>query len=81
MKLQIANIVTQMSPEVRKLAETEATSKGLTLEDFVQDQLTAQLTEQELSVSAAKPRFDRWNARADGGRGGVRGGISVGGRF
>ena len=47
--------------------------KGLTLEEFVQDQLTAQLTEQELNVSAAKVRFDRWNARADGGRGGVRG--------
>ena len=81
MKIQIANIVTQMSPEVRKHAEAEASAKGLTLEQFVQDQLTAQLTEQELSVSAAKVRFDRWNARADGGRGGVRGGVAVGGRF
>jgi hypothetical protein len=84
MKVQIDNIVNQMSPEVRQHAEREATARGMSLDQFVQDQLSAQLTEQELTLSAAKIRFDRWNSRVDGGTGGgggIRGGIGVSGRF
>jgi hypothetical protein len=65
MKIHIGNIIDQMSADVRKQAEQEAASRGLTLDKFVETQLTAQLTEQELRVSAAKIRFDRWDIRGD----------------
>ena len=49
MKKHIGKIVSQMSPGVRQQAEAEALAKGMTLEDFVSSQLSAQLTETDLS--------------------------------
>jgi hypothetical protein len=83
MKIHVGNIVKQMSPEVRKQAEEEAKAKGLTLEEFVEDQLAVQLTEQEVQVGAKAIRFDRWDLRGDARPtdGGTRVGVSIGGRF
>ena len=82
MRIHVANIVKQMSPEVRKQAEAEASDKGMSLDEFVEDQLTVQLSEDEVGVEAAAVRFDRWDVRADARGGGeVRGGVGIGGRF
>jgi hypothetical protein len=82
-RIHVGNIVQQMSPEVRRQAEEEATSLGVTLEKFVEDQLSVQLSEQELAVGANAIRFDRWDVRGDSRPtdGGTRVGISIGGRF
>ena len=83
MRIHVGNIVQQMSPEVRKQAEEEAKAKGLTLEEFVEDQLAVQLTEQELAVGANAIRFDRWDIRGDARPtdGGTRVGVGISGRF
>lgn len=82
MRIHVGNIVNQMSPEVRKLAEEEAAEKGISLERFVEDQLAVQLSEEQMDIGAANIRFDRWDVRADARGGGeVRGGVGIGGRF
>lgn len=81
MKLQIGRIVDQMSPEVRKEAEREARERGLTLDKFVESQLTAELVNDELDLRAARIRFDSWDARVGADPGGVRVGGGIRGRF
>jgi hypothetical protein len=81
-RIHIGNIVDQMTPEVRKQAEEEATRKGVSLEQFVENQLAVELSDEEMRVGSAGIRFDRWDVRADARGGGeVRGGVGIGGRF
>jgi hypothetical protein len=82
-RIHVSSIIQQMSAEVRKQAEDEASKKGMTLEQFVQDQLTVQLAEEEIAVNAAAVRFDRWDIRGDANPrdGGTRVGVGIGGRF
>jgi hypothetical protein len=81
-RIHVANIVKQMSPEVRSQAEAEASARGLSLDEFVEDQLAVQLSEDEVGVEGAAVRFDRWDVRADARGGGeVRGSVGISGRF
>ena len=81
MRIHVGNIVQQMSPEVRRQAEAEAEKQGVSLDKFVEDQLAVQLSDEDVTIGSANIRFDRWDVRADGGTGGVRGGVGIGGRF
>jgi hypothetical protein len=66
MKIKIGSILDQMSPGVRKAAEEEARQRGQTLEQFVENQLTIQLTDDEMSLNAARIRANSWGADASG---------------
>jgi hypothetical protein len=79
MKLKVGNIIEQMSPEVRKAADEEARGRGLTLEKFVEGQLSIQLNEDELSLNAARVRADSWDAGVSGPP--YSGSVGVRGRF
>jgi hypothetical protein len=81
--IHVNKIVQQMSPEVRAQAEREAAAQGMSLEQFVEDQLSVQLTEQEVAFGANAIRFDRWDIRGDTRPtdGGTRVGVGISGRF
>jgi hypothetical protein len=79
MRIKIENIIEQMSPEVRKAADEEARGRGLTLERFVESQLSVQLTDDDISLTAARIRFNSWDGRAEGPP--YRGSVGVRGRF
>lgn len=83
MRIHVKKIVDQMSPEVREQAEREAASQGVTLERFVEDQLSVELSDQELEFGASAIRFDRWDIRGDTRPtdGGTRVGVGISGRF
>lgn len=79
MKLPVKEVVRNMSPEVRKQVQVAADKSGMAIEKFVQKQLTAQLVDQDMFLSAD---ID-WDIRADSNprRGDVRVGGGIGGRF
>jgi len=65
MKIKVGNILDQMSPAVRKAAEEEARERGLTLEAFVERQISVQLNEDEITLNVAMRGVD-WDIRAGG---------------
>jgi hypothetical protein len=75
MKIKIGNIIEQMSPEVRKAADEEARGRGLTLEKFVESQISVSLNDDELNLNAARIRADSWDVGAGGPPYSVRAGI------
>ncbi|MCY0096407.1 hypothetical protein [Hoeflea ulvae] len=79
MRLPVKDVVRKMSPEVRKQVQVAAEKRGMEIEQFVQEQLTAQLVDQDLFLMTA---ID-WDIRADSNprRGDVRVGGGIGGRF
>jgi hypothetical protein len=83
MHIHVSKIIQQMSPEVLEQAKQEADAQGMTLEKFVEDQLSVQLSEQELAFGADSVRFDRWDIRGDARPrdGGTRVGVGISGRF
>lgn len=66
MKIKIGNILDQMSPSVRKAAEAEARERGVSLEAFVENQLTIQLSDDELTFNAARIRANSWSGDLGG---------------
>lgn len=83
MRIHINSIIGQMTPEVRQQAQDEANKKGMTLEQFVEDQLTVQLAQDDVAIEANAVRFDRWDVRGDTRPtdGGTRVGVGISGRF
>mmetsp|Transcript_4653 Transcript_4653/g.7361 ORF Transcript_4653/g.7361 Transcript_4653/m.7361 type:complete len:100 (+) Transcript_4653:1014-1313(+) len=51
MKLPVEQVVKNMSPEVRKQVEIAAERKGMPLDMFVHEQLTAQIVDQDVFTS------------------------------
>jgi len=76
MQIHVKEIIDQMSPEVLAEVEKAAKAKGVSIEEFVGDQLSIQIVEDDLVASATDAE---WDVTADGTRGSVRG--SVGWRF
>lgn len=53
------DIIQQMPPDVRKRAQEKATQTGVSLEQFVQTQLSAELSDDDLdSVTGGGDGFD-----------------------
>jgi len=78
MKIQIKEIIGQMTPEVRKKVQEAADKKGMTLEDFGAQQLAAQVSDREVEVNLQDARADgRIDATADPTRGETRVGGSI----
>jgi hypothetical protein len=64
MKIHVKEIVDQMSPEIRSQVEKAADKKGVTVEKFVEEQLAAQITDQEMIVDLNAANTDA-GVRAD----------------
>ncbi len=79
MRLPIEEVVRNMSPEVRKQVLIAAEKRGMGIDKFVHEQLTAQLVDQDIFLTNG---ID-WDIRADSNprRGDVRVGGGIGGRF
>ncbi|WP_415920028.1 hypothetical protein [Tateyamaria sp. SN6-1] len=79
MRLPIEQVIKNMSPEVRKQVSVVAEKRGIGIEKFVHEQMTAQLIDQDMFLANG---ID-WDIRADSNprRGDVRVGGGIGGRF
>jgi len=76
MYVHVKEIIDQMSPEVLAEVEKAAKAKGVSIEEYVGDQLSVQIVEDDLVVDLESTG---WDVSADSARGSVRG--SVRGRF
>jgi hypothetical protein len=64
MKIHADEIIKQMSPEVRYQVQQAADKKGVTIQQFVQEQLNAQISGDEMVVDLDAANADV-NVRAD----------------